>query len=610
MDSIPKKMPDETTLTKKTGEAIFIKPCEMMASNKPTETMLLKPCETISTEKTAGTIPIKPCETISERSMKKRRVMPREVEEEEKKEEHLDDDEGDDDEEDEVPAVEIEVGKHVDVKALLSSKSRNFLVTTKGGEVVPIADLDGKFVLVCCFLVPFNTSQPEASTFRSIEALYSELSLQGNADEVKLVIVGKIDPGFTMSNFDSFFSMLSVDCLAIPFSDTESRDKVCESLYFCTKGISRYVPCLAVHPSGEVLMLDSCFLNTYGGQSFPFSRQHFSNIDSQDKIIGDRLCSTNSTICLRELLQCNYVSRIANENNLIPTSDFRDIPVALYLCYDGKFMVKLQDILQKCLDEGHKLEIVLVPLPFDRRYDPASFNNLMKQSALKNQRSSSWLAFPFNDKICRTLWRLFYCYEEDQLIILPHGNRPGDLWGKQIATLYGVEAYPFTRDIIIQRKVSEIRSITLEQFLGGTHMSDLHNKNVLLYLDYPTLDYDDECRYKILNQDYCEFKVKYPGSEVFFVPLGPMFHSISGQKFRKCVSKWPILPSKMWASVEKHIYGNGSVYPTLVTIGKDGKILSRCAQYNQPQSDSSVSLFDDTLASEILKGLDGEITRL
>ncbi|KAK9691109.1 hypothetical protein RND81_09G176400 [Saponaria officinalis] len=594
MDLIPEKMPTETTLTKKAGEAVFIKPCQTISANKPSETMLIKACETIPTERTAGTMLIKPCETISERSVKKRRVMPREEEGGEELEE-----------EEEVPVVDIERGKHIDVKALLSSKARNFLVTTKGGEVVPISVLDGKYVLVCCFLVPFDTDSTEANTCRSLQALYSELSLQGNADEVKFVIVGKIDPAFTMANFDSLFSRLSVDCLAIPFFDTKSRDKVCESLDICTAK-SRYVSCLAVHPSGEVLKLDPLFLEIYGGQSFPFSEQHFANIDQQDKIIRDRVCSTDSTISLRELLQCDYLSRIADKNNSIPTSDFGVTRVALYLCSDGHFMVELQNIHKRCLDEGHKLEIVLVTLPFDGNYDPTSFFNLMKQSALKNPLSSSWLAFPFNDKICRTLWRLYHCYEGDQLIIMPNGSRPGDLWGKHIATVYGIDAYPFTRDIIIDRKVNEIRSVTLEQLLGDSQTVDLRNKNVLLYLDYPRFGSDCEYPYKILDLDYDEFKVKYPGSEVFYVPLGPIFRSEYGGEFRKCATKWPILPSEMCTSLKKHIYGNCGGFRTLITIGKDGKSLSRFAQYNQPSSKSSVYLFDDTLAAEILHDLEKE----
>ncbi|XP_074273851.1 putative nucleoredoxin 1 isoform X2 [Silene latifolia] len=303
----------------------------------------------------------------------------------------------------------------------------------------------------------------------------------------------------------------SVDCLAIPFFDFESRDNVCESLHLCTLECLRTVPCLAVHPDGKVLQLCPFFLNDYGARSFPFTQEHFESINLEDEIIKLRLRSIDSPIFLGELLQCDSLSQIGNENQSIPTSDLDGMPVGLYLCYDGfkeGFMADLQDIHQKCLDKGRKFEIVLVPLPFGRHYNPKSFCKRVRRYALKDSRSSSWWTFPFNDKICRTLWRIFHCYTEDQLIILPHAGRIGDLWGRHVASFYGIDAYPFTRDVIVERKVRDLRSVTLGQLLGDTFMSDLHNKNVLLYLDDPTCFFEDNSIFSSLNVVQREFQGK------------------------------------------------------------------------------------------------------
>ncbi|XP_074272698.1 putative nucleoredoxin 1-1 [Silene latifolia] len=505
-------------------------------------------------------------------------------------------DEHEDEEELEVAAINRKKqGDHVDVKALLSSKARDFLVTSKGGKIVPISGLDGKFVIVCCFLLPIDMDTIEISICHAIEALYSELSLNGIADNVKLVIVAKIAPGFSNADFDSFFSRLSVNCLAIPFSDSKSRDKICTSFGLRTaESSSGVVPCLVVHPNGKALQFDPFFLYDYGAKSFPFTKEHVDNIRRQDGIIKNRLRSIDSPIFLEELLQCGYLSRIASEYDYIPTSDLKDTVVALYLCYDESFMGKLQDIHQKCFDEGFKFEIVLVPLPFYRHYETPSFHDRMKQLAMKHTRSSTWWTFPFDDKVYRTLWRLFSCEMEDQLIVLPHGQCLGDLWGKDIANFYGMKAYPFTRDVIISQNVNELRSFTLQQLLGNTLMSDLQNKNVLLYFDYPTFDHKGGYLYNTLKQEYQEIKDKYADSEVVFVSLEP-----DSENSRMSEMKWPILPPEMFESVIKHIFPDYFVHPTLVAFGRDGKILSRSAQYRLPVSTSSASLFDDTLASEI-----------
>ncbi|XP_074267484.1 putative nucleoredoxin 1-2 [Silene latifolia] len=585
-----------------------------MPTTKPIELMLITPSETMSSNNSADTIHlVKPCETIPEKSVKKRRIMSSVVDEDEDEDEDdndegEDDDDGDDDDEgmqpdSTIPSHEFEKGKLVDVKALLSTDTRNFLVTTKSGITVPIASLEGNYVVVCCFRIPFQNDYPEARVCRNLEALYSQLSLKGIDHNVKLVVVAVIDTGFGEADFNSFYSTLSLDCLAIPFSDFTSRDKIWESFCMWPKSMLRQVPCLVVHPNGMILKSDSHFLNNYGAESYPFTKEHFDNIQHQDEITRQRLRSTDSPISLSELLQCDHLSLISDENSSIPTSDLGDnTVVGLYLYFDGKFMVKLKDVHQKCVGEGHNFQIVVVPIPFGTHHDPASFYNLMKESALKNS-CSSWLVFPFNDKICRTLWRHYYCYSEDQLIILPHGDRPGDVWGKHIASSYEVDAFPFTRDVIIERKVSEIRSITLEQMIGHySHMSELHNKNVLLYFDFPSLYKSNRSSlFKRLKKEYRGIKVKFPDAEVVFVPFG----SVSGQIHSQvCEMKWHILPYDLSEIVMKHTYNKMLTRPSLVSIGKDGKILSLWAENNLYVSDSFASLFDNTLASEILRRLE------
>ncbi|KAH9606815.1 hypothetical protein KSS87_001125 [Heliosperma pusillum] len=589
MESIPKK---KKKPTKKPGEALFIKPCQTMPVNTPSEGMLIKRCHTLPTKKTAGAMLLKPCQTVSERSNKKRRVTPPEVEEE--KEEH----------EEEVAEIKFKQGDHVDVKALLSSKSRNFLVTSKGGEVVPIAVLDGKYVIVCCFYVPFDIDDPVTASCQSIEALYNELTFKGIADRVRFVVVVKIAPGFGKAEFDSFFSRLSVNCLAIPFADSKSRDKICKSFGLLTKvDDDSESPCLVVHPNEKVLQFQPDFLEQYGARSFPFSKEHFDDIRRQEKIIRNRICSTDSPIFLEELLQCDYLSRIANENEYVPTSSLGDTVVALYLCYNGSIMDKLQAIHKKCIKKRLKFEVILVPLPFYNHYETPSFRDRMKQDALKHSISSSWWMFPFDDKVYRTLWRLFYQFCEDQLLILPHGQCPGDLRGREIATRYGISAYPFTKETVVNKEVRKLRSFTLQDLLKNTELgTDLENKNVLLYFDSFKCDLDRGYLYSNLMLYYHEIKAKYADSEVVFVSLHP---NLGLDNSRIAAMMWPILPLEMCASVIKRI--TPTRWPGIVAFGSDGKILSRSAQSHLPISTSSRSLFEDTLASEVAAVVETQI---
>ncbi|XP_074273862.1 putative nucleoredoxin 1 [Silene latifolia] len=615
-------------------ERMLLKPCDMTPKNSSKKRRVKSREAEEGVDKVERML-LKSCDMTPKNSSKKRRVKSREVEEEEVEEEDMDkvekmllklcdpipensskkaviksrevEEDLDKVEREEVSPIKIEVGEHVDLKALLSSKNRSFLVSPKDDEKVPVSSLDGKYVLVCCFFVPHDKDEPTHPVCRSIEALYSELSRQGIADNVKLVVVVKTATDSGVADFDRFFSKLSVDCLAIPFFDFESRDNVCESLDLCTLKLMRTEACLAVHPDGKVLQLGSSFLDKYGARSFPFTQEHFESIDLEDEIIKLRLRSIDSPIFLGELLQCDSLSQIGDENKSIPTSDLDGVPVGLYLCYDGfkeGFMPDLQDIYQKCLDKGRKFEIVLVPLPFERHYNPKSFCKRVRRYALKDSRSSSWWTFPFNDKICRTLWRIFHCYTEDQLIILPHAGRIGDLWGRHVASFYGIDAYPFTRDVIVERKVRDLRSVTLGQLLGDTFMSDFHKKNVLFFFDRATCFSVYKSLYRRLNEFQRELQVKYPDVKVVFVPFEPI---LSASKRKLSKMGWHLLPPEVCESVIKHIfmteaYPDEGVCSTLATFDKDGMILSRPVCGRLPEKSTSIaSLFDDTLGADILK---------
>ncbi|XP_074306780.1 putative nucleoredoxin 1-2 isoform X3 [Silene latifolia] len=301
--------------------------------------------------------------------------------------------------------------------------------------------------------------------------------------------------------------------------------------------------------------------------------------------------------------------------------------IGLYLCYDGDFMERLNEVHKKCLAMKQELEIVLVSLPMSD--DPITFNrNLLE--ALKLFNITSWFLFPFegNRMVCRRLWRVFGQHMEyDKLVILPpcNSSQPGEIEARGIIYNFGMNTYPFTASKLIEQRYNALKSLNpVSWFIDSRQKkrtclvsnyidayvctSKLDGKKLLLYLDSFQFDVDDGEFCCLLMEHYHEIKAS--GCEVVFVPLDKEYVPIREQHPDIAEMPWPIMPvqTAVKASVVAQLILRGDddkdgLSSRLIAVGEDGKILSKRANVKLMEEGVTESLFADTLYQEVVHDL-------
>ncbi|XP_021754944.1 uncharacterized protein LOC110720251 [Chenopodium quinoa] len=183
----------------------------------------------------------------------------------------------------------------------------------------------------------------------------------------------------------------------------------------------------------------------------------------------------------------------------------------------------LQDLCQQCRTKQLSFEVVLVHLPFFGCLDPKvciwNFDNMLKQHNL-----SCW-RLPFRNSLSCRLNRLMGIPFGDKLIVVGPHHAFVEPYGGNIFRALGINAYPFSREGLVQRQLDKVKEHTLESLLvhgsrnhvlhGDTKIavSELLGKNILVY-------YDSLAGHKLFYQVltwYHEIKANNPDFEVVFV---------------------------------------------------------------------------------------------
>ncbi|KAK9707220.1 hypothetical protein RND81_07G180800 [Saponaria officinalis] len=117
-------------------------------------------------------------------------------------------------------------------------------------------------------------------------------------------------------------------------------------------------------------------------------------------------------------------------------------------------------------------------------------------------------------------------------MILGPNSTFSDTYGKEVMSFYGIRAYPFTRESIVERKLAKLRALTPVSLLTVSDeqnyvlnkdgdripVSKLYGRNIFLYVDYLDGDLCDARMYdQLVNQWYPELKAKDPDFEIVFV---------------------------------------------------------------------------------------------
>ncbi|VFQ63200.1 unnamed protein product [Cuscuta campestris] len=157
-----------------------------------------------------------------------------------------------------------------------TKEKRDFLVRFSG-ERVPVTSLRGKHLVICAFLLPLPniSDDDDARVCRAMIDSYPKLC---ELHDFEMIMVARMRDQADFSSkedeeaaFNRFFS--AFPCLAVPFSDSRSRDFICSSL-----GLTRpdsFMDVLIVDDKEVVVrqsgMADPFFL-WYGSRYFPFTQ--------------------------------------------------------------------------------------------------------------------------------------------------------------------------------------------------------------------------------------------------------------------------------------------------------------------------------------------------
>ncbi|CAH9123799.1 unnamed protein product [Cuscuta epithymum] len=509
----------------------------------------------------------------------------------------------------------------VDVFSLLSNGGKTSSLVRNNGERVGLVDaIAGKYLVVCCFFVPMFVEDPPHRPCRALIATYNDLKKKNLNFE--MVMVAKMRSTFISKKqeepaFDWFFS--AFPCLAVPFSDSSTRDSICKLLGIESSRLSSDGDaCLVLDPDQKVLQTHTWCFENYGAASFPFTDHHLDSIKKKieevrlrlDPVYRQRELGGQFTgplykepVTLEELLCCESSMLLHKcdgsslENKVISVADLSKSKfVVLYLCFDAEFMSRLEIFRRRCVQRKQQFEVVIINLSYFS--DESSYSEAFKL-ALKENDISSWWELPFVDHVSRRLYQIVNVPYEDDVIIWAGGGRSGELSGLALMEWIGSRnLYPITRKKWLDDKLSALRSLTLESFLsykggkrGYSHLtvSDLKNRKILLYFG------SSSSLLKKLLDSYKQIKEDYPGSEVVFAPIcnpNPVTEM-----------PWPQLSSPV--AIPKVL----SFEPILVAFGEDNRIKSLHAEERLDYREKEVSLFDDTLRNETFLYLMSEIQR-
>ncbi|KAM0961907.1 hypothetical protein ACFX2I_021103 [Malus domestica] len=403
----------------------------------------------------------------------------------------------------EVKAAELVGSEPHDFVSLLSSSERDFLVRNNGDQI-KVESLKGKklgLYFSASWCGPCKRFTPAL-----VEA-YNELSPKGDF-EIVFISADEDD-----ESFKGYFAKMP--WLAIPFSDSEARNRVDE--LFKVRGIPHLV---ILGEDGKVLSDSGVgIIQEYGADAYPFTLEKLKELkDEEEAARRDQSLKTILVTRSRDFV-------ISSDGEKVPVSELEGKIVGLYFSLFSygacvEFTPKLVEAHEKLKANGENFEIVLVPLDDDEE----SFKQYFEKMP--------WFSLPIGDKSVQKLARYFELSTLPTVVII---GADGKTLGENVADAideHGSLAYPFTPEKfaeLVEIEKAKEKAQTLESILisgdrnfvigkDGTQIpvTDLVGKNILLYF---SAHWCPPCRAFLpkLVEAYHEIKAKDDALEVIFI---------------------------------------------------------------------------------------------
>ncbi|KAJ6771477.1 THIOREDOXIN [Salix koriyanagi] len=269
--------------------------------------------------------------------------------------------------------------------------------------------------------------------------------------------------------------------LAIPFSDTETRERLEEM--FEVRGI----PNLVIFDNNDKVSCDAgvSTVMEHGVDGYPFNLDRLNFLKEQEE--NAKKNQTISSILVSR--SRDYV--ISNDGKKIPLLDLEGKMVGLYFSIHAnsicrEFTPKLVELYKRLKEKGEKFEVVLISLDFEENDFKESFETM------------PWLALPFNDKSCKKLARYFELETIPILVVI----------GQDGKTLN-----PNTLESVL---VDGENDFVIDKSGSRVPVSGLVGKNILLYF---SAQWCPPCRAFLpkLIEAYRTIKAKGSAFEVIFI---------------------------------------------------------------------------------------------
>ncbi|MCO5592449.1 hypothetical protein L7F22_046451 [Adiantum nelumboides] len=312
------------------------------------------------------------------------------------------------------------------LQILLVHEGQDDLISSKDSKKVKVATLEGKIVALY-----FSAHWcPPCQKFTPVLAsIYEQLRAKG--EDFELVFISSDE---SQESFTEYFGQMP--WLAVPYEDEKTRKHL--SNWFEVEGIPTLI---ILDKQGKTLNMEGMELvYKYGIEAYPFTLERLEELKHAEE-------AKRASQTLGSLLVTDERDFVNSKFEPVKVDSLEGKTVGLY--FSGhwcppcrKFTPKLKAVYDELKGRGEQFEVIFVSSDRD------------KESFEEYYESMPWLALPFNDKAIRSLSQYFDIEGIPQLVIIGPNGKTITKDGRGLIGLYGVDAFPFTDDRLVEVKAS------------------------------------------------------------------------------------------------------------------------------------------------------------